>query len=141
MIEEIKKCNNALNAAFKGDYSLYAPEESTVPEIAELSKLINKLIKSYKDSMEDAMEMAIVIYQYVEAFEKIIKGNYKISVPTDSRIDVLNTLGRSINESARSIEKMILIEKLLQEVSTPCLKLWDEIVAMPIIGTLTSKRA
>jgi anti-anti-sigma regulatory factor/predicted transport protein len=141
MEKQLKVCIQMLDSAVHGDFSIKAPEESEITEIAELSKRLNLMVKMYKESMDDAMEMAIVVYQYVEALGKIMKGDFKVTVATDSRIDILNTLGQSINTAARSTEKMMVIEKLLQEVSTPSLKLWDEIIAMPIIGTMTSKRA
>ncbi len=141
MEAHLKKCIEALDNIIKGHFVSPVPEDVENPILAELSQKINSVGNLHQTALDEAMEMALVLSSYMEELKKITKGDFKARVATDSKIEILNVFGSALNNTFQNLEKMQEIEKLLREVSTPCLKLWEEIVAMPLIGAMTSKRA
>ncbi len=76
--------------------------------------------------------------QLMDVTEQVGRGNFKIEAPADSTIEVMNAFALSINRMVHDLKNSYA---LIQKLSAPCLKVWDRVLVMPLVGTLTSDRA
>lgn len=131
-----------LQAISKGNFSnIYSPEYEQVNEIlSDISitrarqgfspREINAYVLSLKQAFTD-----VLVQEYREQPEVL----YKEILSLTKLIDNLSTL--TFETYLRGREEVILRQNdEISEISTPVIRVWDGILALPIIGTLDSSR-
>jgi anti-anti-sigma regulatory factor/HAMP domain-containing protein len=130
---------DVLNKLNSGDYTARVEARTRSNELMDLmQERINKLAQVYEDSVRSSNELAISASVLMDITQQIGKGKFDIDVPVDSKIEVMNALAKSIGQMAKDLKSAY---RLIQELSSPCIKVWENIVVMPLVGTLTSDRA
>ena len=96
---------------------------------------------------EDNLNNAIKIFG--EALRKITKDNdLSVNIDVSKLGEGHKQIGEDLNHAVETMRNdtqklehtTITLEGLLQELSTPCIKVWEGIMVMPLIGSMTSDR-
>jgi rsbT co-antagonist protein RsbR len=99
------------------------------------------------------MSMADALTDWFDALNEVKRGNLdaRVSPQYDDEFldklgvqlnETLDTLKASDEESARQRQRVMEQQsKLLQELSTPIIQVWDQVLALPVIGIVDSMRA
>jgi rsbT co-antagonist protein RsbR len=137
---QVEELHRALLGALRGEFDLYGESG------ADLRVLLTELSRSRARQGFTATETAISIFALKEAFLSVWdvsdgeKGGLRDFVSFSALVDQLGLLTFESYTKAR--EELIAdqAEQLL-ELSTPVVKLWEGVVAVPLVGTLDSARA
>ncbi|MBB5873441.1 rsbT co-antagonist protein RsbR [Allocatelliglobosispora scoriae] len=115
------------------------------PRGAELLALLNELSGSRARHSFSVSETAISIFAVKDALNAVTGGDDKIVSKADFAefSSFIDKLGLRTVEAYVTARETIITEQSEQllELSTPVVKLWDGVVAVPIIGTLDSARS
>lgn len=95
-----------------------------------------------------AMEMAMGLSECFQVLSEVREGNLsaRLSDATLSSSDELvASIGRALNDAINEIEENLETIRrqqfAIQELSTPILQLWDDVLALPVIGTVDTGRS
>jgi anti-anti-sigma regulatory factor len=95
-----------------------------------------------------SMELAMGISECFQVLSEVRQSNLgaRVSEMTlSSKDELMAKLGRSLNDAIAEIEEnMETIRRqqfAIQELSTPVLQLWDDVLALPVIGTVDTRRS
>jgi len=104
-----------------------------------------ELVQEYHDS---TMELAIGISELFEVLSEMRKGNLdaRVSETTlEGGNDLVAQMGQAVNRTIAEIQDQLeLIQRqqfAIQELSTPILQVWDQVLALPVVGVVDSRRA
>ena len=96
----------------------------------------------------ESMELAMAISECFEVLREAGTGNLqaRVSEATEtSSVELVASLGRALNntlaELARQIETIHQQQVAIHELSTPILEVWDEVLALPVIGVVDTRRS
>jgi rsbT co-antagonist protein RsbR len=156
-IAAVKKVAQVLEQFLGGD--LEARIGAGMPE-GDLSELGFKLDQLLEHAAVDAesfhrinMSMADALTDWFEVLQEAKTGNLDARIAGEYGDDFLDKLSEQINETLANLkalqdtsdqQRQQLIEqqsKIIQELSTPIIQVWDEVLALPIIGIVDSLRA
>jgi rsbT co-antagonist protein RsbR len=97
---------------------------------------------------EFMMDMAMGLSECFEVLTAVQKGNLDTQVSEmtlGSSDELVAKLGVTLNETIRNLKDQVdVIQRqafAIQELSTPILQLWTDILALPVIGVVDSQRA
>ncbi len=95
-----------------------------------------------------------------EVIARVTGGEFEIQIPIDSRnadrftpletginimiADLCDSIAESQGRASELEEKLALIEKqrqAIEELSTPIIKIWDQVLVLPLIGALDTRRS
>jgi len=120
---------------------------------------MNAAIQSIDDHLgedrEATMTLALGMSESFNVLAAVRAGDLTARVGedmVDSDNELLGMLGRSLNETIADIEKQITtirhqqetqaaMEHLVRQLQTPILQLWDDVLALPVIGMVDSRRS
>jgi rsbT co-antagonist protein RsbR len=115
------------------------------PAAAELSSLLNDLSSSRARQGFSASETAISVFAVKDAIHHVAAdGEDSISTADYAEFSsFVDKLGLRTVEAYVTAREGLIAEQSQQllELSTPVVKLWDGVVAVPLIGTLDSARS
>lgn len=116
------------------------------PEWREVREILTSISRSRSHKGFTPTETAMFIFSFKRPLFDRLRQQLHDSVELGTEIwhatDLLDRLGLLIMEAyQKSREEVILRQQEeLMELSTPVVKLWDGVLALPIIGTLDSAR-
>jgi len=123
-------------------------EDIAGPEYEKIRELLIKLSRNRATQGFTPTETATFVFSLKEALLPYVQEAYKTDVEELLRVttglnNLLDKLGlQSFEEYSRGRETLIKEQtESLIELSLPVMKLWEDIVSVPIIGTLDSRRA
>jgi len=127
-------------------------EERTLEEVLaherELQGRVTDCEKRLEEYHNSSMELAMGISECFQVLSEVRRSNLgaRVSESTLSSSDeLMANLGRSLNDAIAEIEEqMETIQRqqfAIQELSTPVLQLWDDVLALPVIGTVDTHRS
>lgn len=123
-------------------------EDITGPEYEKVKEILIKISRNRAIQGFTPSETATFVFSLKEAILPYMQEAYKSDVEemltvTTGLNNLLDKLGlQSFEEYSKGRESVIRGQaESLIELSLPVMKLWEEIVTVPIIGTLDSKRA
>jgi len=140
----------------------YAERIKTKPkdaEVARLKDVMNRAIASLEEHLgedrEATMELALGMAESFNVLAAVRSGDLSSRVSDDvleSPNEMLGLLGKSLNETIADIEKQIntirrqqesqaAMEHLVRQLQTPILEIWDDVLALPVIGMVDSRRS
>ncbi len=141
-----------LSAAADGDLSARLELTSSEPEVQAFQAKINKLLLHFQEHTENyhnsSMELAMGLSECFQVMADVRSGNLDASVgelTTGSSEELIAKLGTGLNETIAEIREQIdTIERqryAIRELSTPILQLWDNVLALPVIGLVDTRRS
>ena len=127
-------------------------EQRTLEQVLASEQELKSQNEEYEQRIEEfhnaSMEMAMGISECFQVLSELRQGNLgaRVSELTLSSKDELTAnLGRALNDSIAELEdNMETIRRqqfAIQELSTPVLQLWDDVLALPVIGTVDTHRS
>jgi anti-anti-sigma regulatory factor len=122
-----------------------ADDPKTIEQLkAELAESESRLDEFHNSSMEMAMGLS-ECFQVLSAMRQG-QLDARVSEHTlDSDDELMANLGRALNEALEEIEEHIETigrqQTAIQELSTPILQLWDNVLALPVIGVVDTRRS
>jgi anti-anti-sigma regulatory factor len=131
------------------------PVPSTDPTISQVIDAMNRILQRYDQLAKrmDSMNRSNIagnleLTECVKALREVQQGNLHARAGdfvTNSDNKVIASLGDALNRALESIqEQMSTIRSqqlTIEELSTPILEVWDDILVLPIIGVVDSRRA
>ncbi len=115
--------------------------EKSKAALAEAQKLEENFHQS-------SMDVALVISECFQALAEVRQGNLEAQVSENvlnSSDELLANLGKLLNDTIRDLRaQMDLVKRqalAIHELSTPVLQLWNDVLALPVIGTVDTRRA
>jgi anti-anti-sigma regulatory factor len=136
---------------------LNAPVEGEVA--LQLQSVFNAAIQSIDNHLgEDrdaTMSLALGMADCFTVLDRVRAGDLSARVGEDtlgSDVEMLSSLGRTLNETIADIDRQIdtirhqqetqaAMEHLVRQLQTPILELWDDVLALPVIGMVDSRRS
>jgi len=153
----LQAAKEAIGTFLKGDASARLDEPIQDPELEAFRTQLNEVLTHCGETAEEFhsvhMRMADALTDWFECFNEVKRGNLDVQIENHYGDDFLDMLSSQINETVsilkdldeeRNRQKQQLIEqqaKMIQELSTPIIRVWDHVLALPIIGVVDSMRA
>lgn len=125
-----------------------SPETITPAEVEALRQELAEARAAEADRHEFMMDLAMGLSECFEVLSSVQKGNLDTQVSEltlSSADELVAKLGLTLNETIRNLKDQVdVIQRqafAIQELSTPILQLWTDILALPVIGVVDSRRA
>lgn len=136
----------------EGDFSVRMEGSFGHPLLDALRDKVNHALADVQQTTEEyherSMELAMGLSEAFQVLADVKMGRLdsQVSQATlGSSEELVAQLGQTLNETVSEIrEQMETIERqqyAIRELSTPILQLWDEVLAMPIIGLVDTRRS
>jgi rsbT co-antagonist protein RsbR len=124
-----------------------APDDIRAPEWAEVRELLGSISKSRAEQGFSPLETAMFVFSMKQPIFALLRqelaGNPQALAEeiwrTTTVLDKLGLYTTEVYQHARE-EVIARQQRELLELSTPVVALWDNILALPLIGTLDSSR-
>lgn len=146
-----------LSTAISGDLSARVTDSTLSSSdglVSSLGRTINDTMASLESQYgeveryhESSMELALGLSECFAMLSSVKEGDLYVQVSDEvlnSSNSLIASLGRSLNETVTELrEQLEIVQKqrmTIQELSTPILKLWDDVLALPIIGVVDTRR-
>jgi anti-anti-sigma regulatory factor len=133
--------------------------ETTNPATATLQNAINALVDSLDEHLsedrEATMNLALAMSECFAVLDAVQSGDLgaRVSAESIASADELmgqfaTTLNDTVSDIAGQIETIqrqqntqTAMENLVRQLQTPILQIWDDILALPVIGMVDSRRS
>ncbi|MFC1850208.1 STAS domain-containing protein [candidate division CSSED10-310 bacterium] len=120
--------------------------------MSQLGELMNKTIEDItsqhvrvEEYHESTMELAMGLSECFQVLAEVRQGNLdsRVGVETlEARDELLASLGKAVNDTISELQAHVERQRYaIEELSTPILQLWDNVLALPIIGTVDTRRS
>jgi PAS domain S-box-containing protein len=100
------------------------------------------------DFHASSMELAMGISECFQVLSEMRQGNLEARVSEytlSSSDELMANLGQALNDALDEIELQVETigrqQSAIQELSTPILQLWDNVLALPVIGVVDTRRS
>jgi len=122
--------------------------EEVLAAEAELKERAAELEQRIDEFHNSSMEMAMGLSDCFQVLSEVRGGNLgaRVSdVTLSSSDELVASIGRALNDAIAEIEENLdTIRRqqfAIEELSTPILQLWDDVLALPVIGTVDTGRS
>ncbi|HOX45451.1 MAG TPA: STAS domain-containing protein [Myxococcota bacterium] len=108
---------------------------------AELRRAAGELEQERSQNHQSSMEMALGLSESFEVLTKVCQGNLDARVGKqveESPEELIAQLAKLLNATIENISRQ---QNVIHELSTPVLQLWDDILVLPVIGLVDSRRS
>jgi len=112
-------------------------------QMSEVRALLNELSRSRARQGFTPTETALTVFALKQVFEPVLESGSADEIRAYVQLcRILDDLGLFTIESyTQTREELIMVQaEQLMELSTPVVKLWDGVIAVPLVGTLDSAR-
>jgi anti-anti-sigma regulatory factor len=132
---------------------------SNNPAVAELQAAVNGLVDNMDHQLaedrESTMNLALTMSECFAVLDAVRSGNLSERVSEasiDNADELMGQFARTLNDTVSDIESQIAtiqrqqntqaaMENLVRQLQTPILQLWDDVLALPVIGMVDSRRS
>ncbi len=150
--ELFAKTLEVLTAAAEGDLSGRLELADDTAAAQDFQKKINEILSHFEERTDEyhasSMELAMGLSECFQVMADVREGNLEAAVSemtTNSSEELISKLGIGLNETIGEIREQIdTIERqryAIRELSTPILQLWDNVLALPVIGLVDTRRS
>lgn len=147
--QSIRNVVNTLKRFQSGEAEARISTLEGAPGIEELRTALNSVLAEAAATAEQLhtgnMNMAIAMTEWFDVLGEAGRGNLEARVKASYGDEFLDKLGQSINQALAGLkardEAAAQQAKLVSELSTPILQIWDRVLALPIIGVVDTMRA
>lgn len=161
MSETIQKAIGAVvegvDAFLKGDGQARVGDLPSGSELEALRSKVNELLDHAEKDNETFhrinMGMADALTDWFEVLSLVKEGNLDVRVTPGYGDEFLDQLAVQLNETLETLkasseanehQRQQIVDqqaKIIQELSTPIIQVWDQVLALPVIGIVDSLRA
>lgn len=146
----------ALDAIQDGDLGTRLDIGFKDPALVELQGRMNDVVDSLDAHTEEfrnsTMDLALGLSEIFQVLAQARAGDYSARVSDEalnSDDELMSQLGQTLNETVGDFESQIetirqqqaAIAHLVKQLQTPILQLWDDVLALPVIGMVDTKRS
>lgn len=149
----------ALGRIAGGAYSERISDELTGAQAVELREAFNAALESIDahlgEDREATMNLALGLSECFNVLGAVRQGDMSARVSDEMlerEDDLVGAFGRALNETIADIDSQITtiqrqqdaaaaMEHLVRQLQTPILQLWDDVLALPVIGMVDSRRS
>lgn len=156
--EGLSNCFSVLEQVRQGNLDARVREE----DLTSGNELLEKLYALLNDTIEEvqtqhvrvdefhesSMELAMGLSECFSVLREVRQGNLGARVSQavlDSKEELLASFGKALNDTTSEIQDHIETIRrqqfAIRELSTPILQLWDNVLALPVIGTVDTRRS
>jgi rsbT co-antagonist protein RsbR len=156
--EGLSNCFSVLDQVRQGNLDARVREGNLTPgnELLEkLYALLNDTIDEIQSQHvrvdefhESSMELAMGLSECFYVLQEVRQGNLDARASQavlDSKEELLASFGKALNDTTSEIQDHIETIRrqqfAIRELSTPILQLWDNVLALPVIGTVDTRRS
>lgn len=133
--------------------------ESDNPAVAGLQSAVNDLVndldRHLAASRDETMEIALSMSECFAVLDSVQQGNLDARISDESLAksdDLMQQFATTLNATIADIESQIetiqrqqntqmAMENLVRQLQTPILQIWDDVLALPVIGMVDSRRS
>lgn len=153
---EVERLLDKLAEAAKGDLDsqidVKLSDKTMQALLAGVNGLVASLAEHGEEYRESTMTLALGLSDCFQVLAQVRGGDMSARV-SDYTItcgdDLMGQLGQTLNDTIGDLDKQIetihkqqsAIEHLVKQLQTPILQLWDDVLALPVIGMVDSKRS
>jgi anti-anti-sigma regulatory factor len=150
IVETIARFSGGDTAARVGALPAGSPLE---PLRAQLNELLQRSEEENENFHQINMSMADALTDWFGVLSEAKSGNLGARVSASYGDEFLDKLGNQINDTLvtlkaideeRTHQRQQIVDqqaKLIQELSTPIIQVWDQVLALPVVGIVDSVRA
>jgi anti-anti-sigma regulatory factor len=142
---QLTRMKEIFNNFKQGNYKARLEEGFSDPPLADFEIKFNEFLKDYQaqavEFHNQSMNLALGMAEALKVISELRTGHYEARVSQEmleSEDALIVSLGNAINEQMETIQQQ---QTAIHELSTPVLQIWDDVLALPIIGVVNSKRA
>lgn len=142
---QVHRMNEVIENIKKGNFSSRLEVGFQDPALSEFEKKFNELLEEHERQANEfhrqSMNLALGMAEALKVISELRTGHYEARVSKEmltSDDALIVSLGKAINEQMDTIQMQ---QTAIHELSTPVLQIWDDVLALPIIGVVNSKRA
>ncbi len=120
-----------------------------------VNDLVNDLDRHLAASRDETMEIALSMSECFAVLDSVRQGNLDARISDESIAkadDLMQQFATTLNTTIADIESQIetiqrqqntqtAMENLVRQLQTPILQLWDDVLALPVIGMVDSRRS
>lgn len=121
-----------------GDGQVLAAKKELDAQISESAEFI-------QSAHEGSMDLALGLAECFDTLKRAKAGDFQARISEATLLssnEVVAQLGETFNETINDLREMIQQQELtIQELATPVLEIWDDVLAVPLVGTLDSQRS
>jgi anti-anti-sigma regulatory factor len=157
--DEFKEVMGALKSISKGHYTERLALKLKSKQAKDLQSAINaamEALDSYLgEDREAAMALALGLSECFAVMAQVRSGDLSARVSDEmlqSEHELMSQFGAALNETFADIGRQIdtirrqqdnqmAMEHLVRQLQTPILELWDDVLCLPVIGMVDSRRS
>lgn len=134
-----------------GEATLSSGDEMVTKLSAALNETIDEIQRQHlrvDEYHESSMELAMGLSECFEVLQEVREGNLGARVSEavlSSSEELLANFGKSLNDTTSEIQDHLETirrqQVAIRELSTPILQLWENVLALPVIGTVDTMRS
>jgi anti-anti-sigma regulatory factor len=140
----------------EGDLAARLDVKFDDPAMTELQVRINELVVTLdshtEEFRESTMDLALGLSECFQVLASVSAGDLSARVSEEtlgSTDELMVQLGGTLNETIANFEDQMqtiqqqqaAISHLVHQLQTPILQLWDDVLALPVIGMVDTKRS
>lgn len=93
------------------------------------------------DGARSSSSLNVVFQERLEALEKLIDAQEHIAaIQTDHIAALVQELGRKLDAERERAATLERLQLTVEKLSTPVLEVWDDVLALPLVGVVDSRR-
>ena len=141
------------------DMSERVAVSSANPDVVKLQGAVNSLVdtmdRRLTEDRESSMNLALAMSECFAVLDAVRSGDLATRVSDasiESADELMAQFARTLNDTVSDIESQIAtiqrqqntqaaMENLVRQLQTPILQLWDDVLALPVIGMVDSRRS
>lgn len=113
--------------------------------LSEVNRLVGVLQEKMTQANSSSLELALGLSDCFEALSQVRKGNLSARV-TDATLksvdELMRKLGEHLNVTLQEMQDVINRQRFaIRSLSTPILQIWDDVLALPVIGVVDTQRS
>lgn len=137
------------NVSLQIDNKLMTSEDKFIATLSQEINATLDMVSSQhvrvEEYHESTMELALGISDCFQVLADVRHGNLDARVGDEtlnSKDELLQNLGRGINATVSELAEYVERQEIvIQELSTPILQIWDNVLVLPVIGVVDTRRS
>ncbi len=149
---KLERLLDSLQKIVKGRNDIRPEAEFEDPLMQKVVEQISELAGQLESKVDEFNRMSINLNlglaECIKALEEVRRGKLHVrvgEVVLESENEVISILGKTLNDTLVEVqEQMETIrhqQVVIQELSTPILQVWDNVLVLPVIGVVDTRRS